>query len=97
MVLLYFEGLGFLVGFGLSLLGKKVFSREESGWRWGVIGVSLGILLASLAGGVVLQVLMDPEVGFDVYSDYLLGFVLLGFPGWGLGLLGRWVLGKRIQ
>ena len=96
-MLLYFEGLGFLVGFGLSLLGRGFFSREQSGWRWGVIGASLGIVLASLAVGVFLHVLIDPEVGLDVWSDYLLGFLLLGFPGWGLGLFGRWILGKWIR
>jgi hypothetical protein len=94
MILIYFEGLGFLVGFILCYFFKRVasnvFPKTKRIW---ISGISIVVIFGWVIG-LIFHFIIYPQGRYDVFLEYIMGFTFLGFPGWVVGLVLDWFIRK---
>jgi len=96
MLLLYFEGLGFLLGFSLSFFRRRIYriSSPKIQRVW-IFAIMAGVVVGWVVG-TIWHTVAAAGVGSEGVLDYGLGFLLLAIPGWAAAMAVDWLVGKWV-
>jgi len=97
MLLLYYEGVGFILGFAVGHFGKS-YKAEYLPKRKRVYHlVAAGFLVIGVAVGLVWGTITHPGVRPFYLGKEFLGVLALLAPGWAFGMFGKWLVERFIQ
>lgn len=97
MVFYYLEGWGFITGFAIGYYVKRVEAVIDPRLKKRIILGFVGAAALGLALGVLWFLLSPSSAGEGRLIDCFLYFFTMILPGWAMGMLVEWLVGKYVR